>query len=70
MHKKMSLKKFSSRKNLQAHSCFLAGAGKVEPPITKSKSVALPLGDAPMKADSIGFQEKKNGASGGTRTHA
>ena len=70
MHKKMSLKKFSSRKDLQAHSCFLAGAGRVEPPITESKSVALPLGDAPMKSDSIGFQAKKNGASGGTRTHA
>ena len=59
MHKKMSLKKFSSRKDLQAHSCFLAGAGRVEPPITESKSVALPLGDAPMKSDSIGFQAKK-----------
>ena len=61
MHKKMSLKKFSSRKDLQAHSCFLAGAGRVEPPITESKSVALPLGDAPMKSDSIGFQTKKMG---------
>ena len=61
MHKKMSLKKFSSRKDLQAHSCFLAGAGRVEPPITESKSVALPLGDAPMKSDSIGFHAKKMG---------
>ena len=59
MRKKMSLKKFSSRKDLQAHSCFLAGAGRVEPPITESKSVALPLGDAPMKSDSIGLNEKK-----------
>ena len=48
MHKKMSLKKFSSRKDLQAHSCFLAGAGRVEPPITESKSVALPLGYTPI----------------------
>ena len=61
MHKKMSLKKFSSRKDLQAHSCFLAGAGRVEPPITESKSVALPLGDAPMKSDNIGFHAKKWG---------
>ena len=57
----MSLKKFSSRKDLQAHSYFLAGAGRVEPPITESKSVALPLGDAPMKSDNIGFQAKKMG---------
>ena len=54
---------------------ILAGVGGVEPPITESKSVALPLGYTPImengsypanRIDSC----KKNGASGGGRTHA
>ena len=48
----------------------LAGVGGVEPPITESKSVALPLGDTPINTGKTAFQIKKNGASGGARTHA
>ena len=54
---------------------ILAGVGGVEPPITESKSVALPLGYTPIMEDGsypanhIDLR-KKNGASGGGRTHA
>ena len=54
---------------------ILAGGGGVEPPITESKSVALPLGYTPIMengsypANRIDLC-KKNGASGGGRTHA
>ena len=54
---------------------ILAGAGGVEPPITESKSVELPNGYTPIMengsypANRI-EKKKKNGASGGGRTHA
>ena len=68
---------FHAQKNtaLASRARILAGVGGVEPPITESKSVALPLGYTPIMengsypANRIDLC-KKNGASGGGRTHA
>lgn len=62
MHKKSTA--------LASRAQILAGVGGVEPPITESKSVALPLGYTPIKVLYLCICYKKNGASGGDRTHA
>ena len=58
------------QKMIQTCYASLAGVGRVELPITESKSVALPLGDTPINTVKTDIQVKKNGASGGARTHA
>ena len=65
----------NTNKKTRLSARLLAGVGGVEPPITESKSVALPLGYTPIMengsypANRIDLC-KKNGASGGGRTHA
>ena len=63
---------FHAQKNpaLASRAQILAGVGGVEPPITESKSVALPLGYTPIKGLYLCICRKKNGVSGGDRTHA